>query len=299
MADAWGLGGLSASDLGRGVRKAVGKDDVFGRAAELAYYFFLALFPLLLFLFMVAALLIGPKSALQANLMNYIGRVAPPDAAHLIQQTVAQTFKASGGLKALFAIIGALWAASQGVTALMETLNSAYNVEETRAWWKQRALAIWLTIAASVLMAIGLALLTLGQKMAASLAVAGSVGGAAKWIWYVAQWPLIALLVLFAFGIIYYWAPNVEHRKWHWVTPGAVTALVLWLAVSFGLRYYLQYFNTYSRTYGALTAVIIVLLWFYVTGAAILIGGEVKSEIERAGSSAAGPRFERSGTQAA
>jgi len=282
MASPLSLGGLSARDLGRRVSKAIGEDDVFGRAAQLAYYFFLALFPLLLFLFMVAALIIGPKSTVQANLMNYIGRVAPPDAAKLIQQTVAQTFKSSGGWKALIAIIGALWAASQGVSALMDTLNSAYNVKETRAWYKQRALALWITIAASVLMGVGLALLTLGQKVAAHLSAAGSVSGAVKWIWYIAQWPIAAALVLVAFGVVYYWAPNVEHPKWHWVTPGAATALVLWLLASFGLRYYLEFFNTYSRTYGALTAVIIILLWFYVTGAAILIGGEVNSEVERA-----------------
>jgi membrane protein len=228
--------------------------------------------------------------------MNYIGRVAPPDASRLIRQTVAQTFQASGGIKAVIAIIGALWAASQGVTALMDTLNSAYNVKERRAWWKQRALAIWLTIAASVLMAIGLALLTLGQRVASSLAASGSMGTGLMWAWYIVQWPIAIFLVLVAFGILYYWAPDVEHPHWHWVTPGAVTALVLWLAASFGLRYYLEFFNTYSRTYGALTAVIIVLLWFYVTGAAILIGGEVNSEIERAGSSA-GPR--RIGREAA
>lgn len=288
MSSALSLGGLSLRQLSRRVGKAIGTDDVFGRAAQLAYYFFLALFPLLLFLLMVAALAIGSNSGMQASLVDYLGRVAPPDASKLIQQTVAQTFKASGGIKALLAIIGALWSASQGVVALMDTLNSAYNTKETRPWWKQRALAVWMTIAASVLMAAGLALLGLGQTVAAHLAAGGSFGGVVKWVWYVAQWPIMAFLVLVAFGIIYYWAPNVDHPKWHWVTPGAIAALVLWLIASFGLRYYLEFFNTYSRTYGALTAVIIVLLWFYVTGAAILIGGEVNSEIERAATGAAG-----------
>lgn len=295
MPSALSLGGLSARELGRRVGKGIGEDDVFGRAAQLAYYFFLALFPVLLFLLMAAALAMGPNSGLQSSLVGYLGRVAPPDASKLIQQTVAQTLKASGGLKALFAIIGALWSASQGVVALMDTLNSAYNAKETRPWWKQRALAVWMTVAASVLIAAGLALLGLGQTAAAHLAAGGSIGAVVKWIWYVAQWPIMALLVLVAFGIIYYWAPNVEHPRWHWVTPGAITALALWLIASFGLRYYLEFFNTYSRTYGALTAVIIVLLWFYVTGAAILIGGEVNSEIERAGTAAVGARAHGSG----
>ena len=170
MSSAFNLGGLSARELARRVGKGMGEDDVFGRAAQLAYYFFLALFPLLLFLFMLAALVMGPNSGMQASLTSYLARVAPPDASKLIQQTVAQTFKASGGIKALFAIVGALWSASQGVVALMDTLNSAYGVKETRPWWKQRALAIWMTVAASVLIAAGLALLGLGQTVAAHLA---------------------------------------------------------------------------------------------------------------------------------
>ena len=94
--------------------------------------------------------------------------------------------------------------------------------------------------------------------------------------------PVIVVLLLVAFGIIYYWVPNAEHPQWHWITPGAIVALALWFIASFRLRYYLEFFNTYSRTYGALTAVIVILLWFYVTGAAILIGREVNSEVEQA-----------------
>src|SRR5579871_2850208 len=283
MASALNLGGLSGKELGKRVGKSIGEDDVFGRAAQLAYYFFLALFPMVLFLLSVVALATGKGSPFEHSLMSYIGRLTPPDASHLIQQTIAQTFDASGGFKTLFAIVGALWAASQGVTALMDTLNTAYNARETRPFWKQRGLALWITVAASVLIFIGLALLTVGQAVASHLAAGGGIGAIAKWVWFIAQWPVMVALLLTAFGIIYYWAPNVEHPKWHWVTPGAITALVVWIIASFGLRYYLEFFNTYSRTYGALTAVIIILLWFYVTGAAILIGGEVNSEIEKAG----------------
>jgi len=93
--------------------------------------------------------------------------------------------------------------------------------------------------------------------------------------------PVIVVLLLVAFGIIYYWVPNAEHPQWHWITPGAIVALALWFIASFRLRYYLEFFNTYSRTYGALTAVIVILLWFYVTGAAIFIVGE-NSELEQA-----------------
>jgi membrane protein len=198
------LGGLSAKELGKRVWADIGRDDVFGRAAQLAYYFFLALFPLVLFLLSIIALVSGRGSSLESSLMSYISRVAPSDASQLIKSTVAQTFEASGGLKAVFAIVGALWAASQGVSALMDTLNTAYEAKETRPWWKQRGLALWITIAASVLIAVGLALLTLGQTVAASLASGGGLGAAGKWVWYVAQWPVIIFLLLVAFGIVYY-----------------------------------------------------------------------------------------------
>ena len=176
---------------------------------------------MVLFLLSVVALATGKGSPLEHSLMSYIGRVAPPDASHLIQRTIAQTFDASGGLKAIFAIVGALWAASQGVTALIDTLNAAYSVRETRPFWKQRGLALWITVAASILITIGLALLAVGQAAASHLAAGGGIGTAAKWVWYVAQWPVMVALLLTAFGIIYYRAPNVEHPKWHWVTPGS------------------------------------------------------------------------------
>src|SRR5947209_7722473 len=127
MTSSMSLSGLRVRELAKRVGKKIGEDDVFGRSAQLAYYFFLALFPMLLFLLSAAALVTGPGSALQHNLMSYIARVAPPDASKLIQQTVAETFRAGGGWKTVLGIVAALWAASQGMLATMDTLNCAYN----------------------------------------------------------------------------------------------------------------------------------------------------------------------------
>ena len=133
-----------------------------------------------------------------------------------------------------------------------------------------------------MLIVLSLGLLLLGNTTANYFASAGVVGEGVKWAWMVVQWPIVFALMLVAFGLVYYFAPNVEHPKWHWVTPGAVAGLVLWLGASFALRFYLKFFNNYSATYGSLAAVILVLLWFYLTGASLLIGGEVNSEIEHA-----------------
>ncbi|HVO62995.1 MAG TPA: YihY/virulence factor BrkB family protein [Terriglobales bacterium] len=278
----WNLGGLSFKQLGKEAASKASEADITGRAAQLAYYFFLALFPLMLFVLSALALAAGSNSALQQNLMNSLARFAPADAANLIRRTVEQTFHAAGGWKAALGLVGALWSASSGVSALMDTLNSAFETKETRSYVKRTAISLWMTVAGSVLVLAAIGLLLVGQEAAQHFASAGALGPIAKWAWIILQWPLLIFLMLVAFATIYYFAPNVEHPAWHWVTPGSAVGVTLWLVASFALRVYLHYFNTYSKTYGALTAVIIVLLWFYLTGLVILLGGVINSIIEHA-----------------
>ena len=283
-ASVWKLGGLGIKGLAKEAVAKASAADITGRAAQLAYYFFLALFPLMLALLSIIAILAGSNSSLQQNLMASVSRFAPPDAANLISRTLQQTFHAAGGWKAVLGIIGAVWSASSGVSALMDTLNSAFETKETRGYIKRTAIALWMTLAGSALVLAAIALLFGGQAVAQHFASAGILGPIAKWTWMILQWPLLIFLMLVAFAMVYYFAPNVEHPTWHWVTPGSVVGVALWLAASFALRIYLHYFNTYTKTYGALTAVIIVLLWFYLTGLAILMGGVINSVIEHAAS---------------
>ncbi len=280
----WKLGGLGWKGLAKEAAAGASTADITGRAAQLAYYFFLALFPLMLALLSASALVAGSNSSLQQNLITSIARLAPSDAASLISRTLQETFRAAGGWKAVLGILAALWSASSGVSALMDTLNSAFATKETRGYVKRTAIALWMTIAGSALVMAAIALLLGGQAFAKHFASAGVFGPIAKWSWIVLQWPLLIFLMLLAFAMIYYFAPNVEHPAWHWVTPGSAAGVVLWLIVSFALRVYLHYFNTYAKTYGALTAVIIVLLWFYLTGLSILMGGVINSVIEHAAS---------------
>ena len=282
MASLWKLGGLSWTALAKRVWAEIQKDEVFGRAAQLAYYFLLALFPLLLFLTSVIGVIMGSQTGLRESLFNYLGKVLPASASQLVSTTVFEVSNASGGGKIAFGILAALWAASNGMGAITEALNIAYDVKESRAWWRQRLTAIGLTIALSVLIITALALVLYGGHIGEYIAGKFGLGDAFTVVWKIVQWPIVLAFVLFAFALIYYFAPDVHDQKWVWVTPGAVLGVALWLLVSFSFRVYLHFFDSYSATYGALGAVIVLMLWLYLTGAAILIGGEVNSEIEHA-----------------
>jgi membrane protein len=274
------LGGLSWTELGKRVWTEVQEDDVLGRSAQLAYYFLLALFPALLFLVSLIGYFAGENSELRANLFNYLSTVLPGEASQLISKTVTDVTQGSGGGKLSFGILATLWAASNGMGAISETLNVAYEVKETRPFWRVRLAAIGLTLALAFLIVSALVLVLYGHDLAELVAGKFGLGEAFEWAWKILQWPIVLAFVLFAFALLYYFAPDLHDQTWKWVTPGSVLGVALWLLVSFGFKAYLSYFNTYSATYGSLGAVIILMLWFYFTGAAILIGGEINSEIE-------------------
>jgi membrane protein len=282
MASLWKLGGQTWKELAKRVWADIGKDDIFGRAAQLSYYFLLALFPLLLFLTSVIGLIMGSGTGLRHSLFNYLAKVLPSSASTLVSTTMFEVSNASGGGKISFGILAALWAASNGMGAISESLNVAYHVKETRPWWKQRLTAVILTVALGVLIISALVLVLYGGKIADSLAGHFGFGAVFTLAWKIVQWPIVLAFLFIGFALIYYWAPDLADQDWRWVTPGSIVAVTLWLLVSFGFRLYLHYFDSYSKTYGSLGAVIILMLWFYLTGAAILIGGEVNADIEAA-----------------
>ncbi len=280
MASLWKLAGLSWFDLGKRVWAEIQEDEVFGRSAQLAYYFLLALFPLLLFLTSVIGLVLGSAAGLRASLFDHLGAVLPGSASQLVNTTLLEVTNSSGGGKIAFGILAALWAASNGMGAITEALNKAYDVEESRPWWKQRLTAISLTIVLSLLIIAALSLVLYGGRIGDHLAVSYGYGEAFATAWKVIQWPIALGFVLVSFAFIYYFAPDVKDQKWIWITPGSAIGVALWLLVSFSFRIYLHFFDSYSKTYGALGAVIVLMLWLYLTGAAILIGGELNAEIE-------------------
>jgi membrane protein len=295
MASLWGFGGLNLKDLGKVVIREIREDEVFGRSAQLAYYFLLALFPLLLFLTSVIGLLLGSGTGLRHSLFNYFSQILPGSAFQLVDSTMYEVTSASSGGKVGFGILAALWAASNGMGAITEALNIAYDVKESRRWWRQRLTAVGLTLLLSVLIISALILVLYGGRLASYLAGHYGFGEVFVIIWKVAQWPISFAFMLLAFALIYYLAPDLHEQKWAWVTPGSVTGVGLWLVVSFGFRLYLHFFDSYGKTYGTLGAVIVLMLWLYFTGAAILIGGEVNSEIENAAARAGDPDAKEAG----
>jgi membrane protein len=275
----WKFGGIGPVRLMKRVWKEIEHDDVYGKAAELSYYFLLAVFPALLFLVSLLGFLAGPGTEMRAQLFQALASVLPPSSSDLISKTVNEVSQSAGGGKLTFGILTALWAAAGGMSALMKTLNGAYEVKETRPWWKARLISIVLTIGLSFLIIGALTLVLFGGHLGETVAGRLGLGSAFQVVWSIVQWPLVLGFLLTAFASIYYFAPNIERPEWYWVSPGAVVGVALWLAISFAFRIYLQFFNTYSKTYGSLGAVIILMLWFYLTGLAVLMGGEVNSEI--------------------
>ena len=299
MSSLWGLGGLSGKTLCKRVISEIQSDDVFGRAAQLAYYFLLALFPLLLFLTSVIGILLGSGTGVRHSLFAYLSRVLPGSASNLVDSTMYEVSAASGGGKVTFGLLAALWAASNGMGAITSALNAAYNVKESRPWWKQRLTAISLTLVLSILIISALVLVLYGGKIANQIAITYGFSEAFTICWKFVQWPLVLWFMLLSFSLIYYLAPDIHEQKWVWITPGSMIGVALWLLVSFGFKLYLHFFDSYSKTYGTLGAVIILMLWLYLTGTAILIGGEVNSEIENAAAESEDPLAKEKGEKTA
>jgi membrane protein len=179
------------------------------------------------------------------------------------------------------------------MSAIMDTLNAEYEVHETRPFLRRNAIAIGLTMLSALLLLAAVAIVLAGGSSARAFSH-GLVASLLK----IAQWPVALALVLIVFALIYFFAPDVQDQKWHWVTPGAVVGLALWLAASLALKIYLHFFNSYSATYGSLGAVIILLLWFYVTGAAVLLGAEINSVLEDAAAESGEPDAKLKGEKA-
>jgi membrane protein len=295
MKSLWTLRNITWFQLGKRVWTEANNDRLFGRAAELSYYFLLALFPLLIFMTSAIGIVLGSDMGTRQQLFSYLARIMPPSAFQLVNETVLEVSQTSSGGKLSFGLLAALWAASNGMSAITDSLNATYDVEEQRPWWKQRLVAISLTVTLSILIISALLLVIAGGHIGEGIANAYGFGPAFSFGWKIVQWPIVLAFMMLAFALIYYFAPDLREQKWSWLTPGAAIGVALWLLVSLGFRIYLQFFDSYSKTYGSLGAVIILMLWLYFTGAAVLIGGEINSEIENAAAEQGEPEAKERG----
>src|SRR5262249_49236056 len=190
---------------------------------------------------------------------NYLARIMPPSAFQLIDNTMWEVSSSSGGGKLSFGILAALWAASNGVGAITEALNTAYDLTERRPWWKQRLTAISLTMALSVLIILALVLVVAGGRISAGLAAVYGLGDAFPLAWRIIQWPVVLVCMILAFALIYYFAPDFHEQAWKWLTPGAAVGVAVWLLVSLAFRVFLHCFNSSNATLGSLLAALILL----------------------------------------
>ncbi|MGA9671396.1 MAG: YihY/virulence factor BrkB family protein [Terracidiphilus sp.] len=281
----WNLQGVPVRVVAARTWKSMLVDRIFGRAAELGFYFLFALFPTLFSASSILGLAARSAHRFCDRLLDYLAVVIPTAALGEVLRTFNETAIAASSGKLTFGLIAAIWSASVGISAVQDTLDDVYRVEDSRSYFFARIYAIALTIALTVIATAGLASL-LGGDFLAKLAHRSIrpdlLADVAALMSRVIGWIVATALIALAFAVIYYWAPNVKARRWHWLTPGGAIGIVGWLLCSLGLRVYLHYFPSYTLTYGSLGAVIILLTWFYITGFMLLLGAVINSEIEEA-----------------
>jgi membrane protein len=281
----WNLQGVPLRVVVRRTWRALLADNLLGRAAELAFYFLFALFPTLFSASSILGLAARSAFKIYDSLLHYLALVIPTSALGTVIQTFNETTAAASSGKLTFGLIASIWSASVGISAIQDSLNAVYKVHDDRSYIRARISAIGMTILLSVLATLTLTCMFGGDFLAAlSHAKLRSPLGAALLaiIARVVAWVCATALLSLCFAVIYYWAPGVKTRRWRWLTPGGAVGLFFWLVASLVLRLYLHFFNFYSLTYGSLGAVIILLMWFYITGLMLLLGAEINSEIEAA-----------------
>ena len=246
-------------------------DKVSNVAGAVTFFGVLALFPFLLFLVALAGLIIDPTRA--DVLIKELSRVAPEAVTQILSQRLHDlAVSNSVGLVTLGAL-GAVWAASGGVAALMDALNTVYDVEESRPFWKERGIAILVTLAGAVLSILA------SVAMVATPALANWLGEPLGTVVMWLRLPVAGLLMMLVWALIYYFLPDVEQR-FKFLTPGSVVGVIIWLVASWGFSMYVRNFGRYDANYGALGGVIVMLLWMWISSQVVLLGAEVNALLE-------------------
>jgi len=265
-------------ELALRIWKSTSTDRIFGHAAELGFYFLFALFPTLWCGASILGLVARSAHQISDKLLEYLALVIPTSALTSVLTTFNETTAAATSGKLTFGSIAAIWSASVGVSALQDTLNVVFRLDERRSYFVARLYAILLTIVLTVLIGSALGCMFAGDFVATFIehrlahpVLSIAAGFAVRAI----AWSASACILALSFETVYFWAPDWRERHWRWLTPGTVLAIAGWLIASFGLRIYLHFFNSYTVTYGSLGAVVVLLIWFYFSGLMLLLGAEV------------------------
>jgi membrane protein len=261
----------------------IAEDNCLGLAAQLSFYFLLALFPALLFL--VALIGYVPLETTSGTLFAALGRVAPEELMALLRGQLDEIVTGSQASLLTLGVAGAIWSSSAAMVAIIDALNRAFDVTEWRPWWKRRLVAIALTVALALFIVVALVLVLIGPSFAFRIADWLRLGTVVAVLWSVLRWPVMIVCIVFGVDLVYHFAPN-RRTRWVWITPGSVLATGLWLITSFAFKLYIANFADYTATYGAIGGAVVTMLWFYVSSIAILIGAELNGVIEEARRSA-------------
>lgn len=252
--------------------KKINDDDILGNAAQVAFYFTFALFPLLLFLISLFGIILNSTDDLRGELFVYLRQIMPGSAFTLIETTLQEVAENTSGSKLTIGILITLWSASAGIDNLRGALNEVYNLKENRSWFKTKLLAVLLTLGIGVLIFVAIVSVFYGTHLLDYLLPIDS-----PYLLMPLRWLIVLVALIMTFALLYNFAPNHDAIDWKWITPGALVGIVLWLLLSGIFRVYLNYFDSYAKTYGSLGAVIILLLWLYLTALVILIGGAINA----------------------
>lgn len=256
-------------------------DDCPDLAAALTYYGVLSLFPAMVALISLPAL-IGQGQQTTDAIMGVVEDIAPATVADQVRGPLEELSAAPGaGIGLIVGLLVALWSASNYVNGFGRAMNRIYEVDEGRPFWKLRPIMIGITVLILLLVIAAAVILVVSGPVADAIGSAVGAGDTAVTVWNIAKWPVLALIVVFIIALLYWATPNVRQPKFRWLSPGALIAIVVWLIASAAFGFYVANFGNYNRVYGSLAGVIIFLLWLWISNLALLFGAEFDAEAER------------------
>jgi|SRR6185312_8364460 len=258
--------------------ESFGRNQPFDLAAQLAYFALLAIFPFAMFLLTLIGFI--PLHGLDQHVLGAIYSVMPTEVAQLCDRTLHEIVGKQRGWLLLATLLFALWTASGGTSGLITALNRAYDVSETRAAWRVKLRALAVTLGAVLAIIVATTAMLVGPEIVRHLWGFFGFGGAFDQLWSVLRWPVAVLAMMTMVACVYYFLPNVR-QKWRFITPGSTVAVLAWIAASLGFRLYVSHFSSYAKTYGALGTVVILLVWLYLSGLMVILGGEINAILDR------------------
>lgn len=256
------------------------EEDIFSSAAQVGFYFSFAIFPLFLFLITLVGMVLGSVEDLRNELFFYLSQVMPYSAFDLVKKTIIEVTQDSTSGKLTLGIFIAIYSASAGLDSIRIALNSVWGIKESRSYFRTKAQSILLTVIIAILIFVALGIVFYGWQLISIALSQLGLPDASPFILILIQWITVLSALMLVFAIIYNFCPDHNPFKWVWITPGSVTGIILWLLLSTAFKTYLNYYNTYNKMYGSLGAVIILMLWLYLTALVILFGGLINATLQ-------------------